>query len=78
MANTEIKVTKYRCNYLTEKNIFPVTITLIEIVIEFLSNYLLRSVNVSKYFPYSKTVIDYLSKYMVSYNFKTLNIKLLV
>ena len=50
------------------KSIFPVTITLIEIVIESLSNYLLRIVIVSKYFPYPKIVIDYLSKYMVSYN----------
>ena len=52
------------------KSIFPVTIALIQIVIEFLSNYILSTVIVSKYFPYSKIVIDYLSKYMVSYNSK--------
>ncbi len=45
------------------KSIFPVTITFTEIVTEFLSNYFLNKVFVSKYFTYSKIVIDYLSKY---------------
>ena len=56
------------------KSIFPVTITLIQIVIEFLSNYIISTVIVSKYFPYSKILVDYLSKYMVSYNSKPFNL----
>ncbi len=50
---------------LYQKSIFPVTIILIEIVIDFLSNFIIKIVLMSKYFTYSKNVINYLSKYLI-------------
>jgi hypothetical protein len=42
-----------------QKSIFHFTITLLEIVIDFLSNFILKIVLMSKYFTFSKNVIEY-------------------
>ncbi len=48
------------------KSIFSVTITMIDFVIEYPSNYCPRIVIMSKYFPGLKNVTDYSSKYIES------------
>ncbi len=66
-----IKRNEILLQVIDEKSTFPVTDTLLDIVIEFLSNYNSDIVIMSKYFPDWKNVIDYSSKY-ISFNFNIL------
>ncbi len=63
LAITGKNVTKYKYKYLKWNVFFPLQFHEQKIVIEFLSNYIIEIVIVSKYFPPPKNVIDYLSKY---------------